>query len=110
MPEPDPAPCDDCERFDGTFSGTGAQALQPDGSYYFTSRSGTQEAWLIGPDGTDFDLSLYRWTGRNWSRVRTSFSATSEENIQYNGSSGYYVYLLKSYRGAGDYRFYLKRP
>ena len=109
-PPPPPAPCTDCEQFTGSLSGTGDYDNQPNGTYYY-SGSGTHRGWLQGPSGTDFDLYLYRWYGWwGWLPVASSTSASSTEEISYNGSSGYYYWRITSYSGSGSYTFWLQRP
>ncbi len=103
------APCTGCTEYTGFLSGTGDSDVQPNGTYYY-SASGTHEGWLEGPGGTDFDLSLYKWSGSRWSRVASSTSSSSSEHIKYTGSSGYYYFRISSYSGSGSYQFWLKRP
>lgn len=103
-------PCTDCELYTGTLSGSGDYDYHPNGTYYY-SGSGTHEGFLRGPSGADFDLYLYKyswWSG--WRQVARSTSATSDEDISYNGSSGYYLWRVYSYSGSGSYEFYLDRP
>ena len=103
------APCTGCEQYSGSLSGAGDSDAHPNGTYYF-SGAGTHQGWLEGPSGTDFDLELYRWNGRRWSRVARSISSTSSEQITYNGASGYYYWRILSYTGSGSYDFWLDRP
>ena len=102
------APCSDCEHYTGSLDYSGDYEYQPDGSYFYYA-GGTLEAWLEGPEGTDFDLYLLKWTGWRWRTVASSTSSTSSESIRYNASSGYYVFRVESYEGSGDYDFWLKR-
>jgi hypothetical protein len=74
------------------------------------SNAGTQEGWLEGPAGTDFDLYLYQWTETGWVLVAQSTSATSSEAISYPGPSGYYTWSVVSYSGSGSYDFWLQHP
>jgi hypothetical protein len=109
-PPPPSAPCTNCEDYTGSLSGSGDTDVQPNGNYYL-SGSGTHRGWLRGPSGTDFDLYLYRWSGRlGWRVVAQSTSPDSEEEITYNGSSGYYYWRIVSYSGSGSYTFWLDRP
>ena len=103
-------PCGSCEAYSGTLSGSGDDDYQPNGTYYYSSSSGTHEGYLEGPAGADFDLELYKWSGSRWSKVAESVSATSSEQISYNGSRGYYLWRVLSYSGSGSYDFYLQRP
>jgi serine protease len=104
------APCTSCELFSGNLSGTGDTDYQPNGSYYYSSVSGTHRGWLRGPASADFDLYLYRWNGFSWTIVARSESATSEEQIAYSGTPGYYRWRVHSYTGSGSYSFWLQRP
>ena len=104
------APCTGCEQYTGSLSGTGAVQYQPNGSYYYSSVSGTHRGWLRGPSGTDFDLRLQKWNGFSWSTVASSLSDSSEEQITYNGTAGYYRWRINSYSGSGSYTFWLQRP
>lgn len=106
---PDDDPCSNCEEYTGSLSGSGDYDWQPNGTYYF-SGSGTHRGWLSGPSSSDFDLYLYRWNGSSWSIVARSTSSNSEEEITYNGSSGYYTWRIHSYSGSGSYAFWLDRP
>ncbi len=103
------APCTDCTQYSGSLSGTGDADVQPDGNYYQSS-AGTHQGWLSGPSGADFDLELYRWNGSSWARVAQSIAPDSEEQISYNGTSGFYYWRILSYNGSGSYDFWLDRP
>src|SRR6056297_169651 len=103
------APCTGCESRSGSLSGTNDWDAQPDGNW-FQSSGGRFRAWLEGPSGADFDLKLMRWTGGGWSVVAQSISSTSSEEIDYQGSSGYYYWRVESYSGSGAYDFWLINP
>jgi serine protease len=104
------APCTACQEFTGFLSGTGDFDYQPNGTFYFSSVSGTQRGWLRGPTNADFDLYLQKWNGFFWSTVARSESVTSEEQIAYSGTSGYYRWRVNSFSGSGSYTFWLQRP
>lgn len=104
------APCTGCTQYNGSLSGTGSQQFQPNGTYYYSSSSGTHQGWLQGPAGTDFDLYLWKWNGSSWSTVASSLSSSSTEQISYSGTSGYYAWRIYSYSGSGSYSFWLKKP
>jgi aqualysin 1 len=109
-PDPDPAPCTNCEHYTGSLSGTGASQIQPNGSWYY-SGSGTHNGWLEGPSNADFDLYLQKWSSWwGWYTVASATTANSSEHISYNGSSGYYRWVVYSYSGSGSYDFWLQRP
>lgn len=103
------APCTNCTLYTGSLSGSNDSDVQPDGSYYYAG-SGTHNGWLVGPTGADFDLRLYRWSGWGWRQVASSTSASSEEQISYNGNAGYYYWRVESYSGSGSYELYLDTP
>jgi hypothetical protein len=104
------APCTSCQAFTGTLSGTGDFDYHPNGSWYFSSVSGVHRGWLRGPSGSDFDLYLQKWSGGRWVIVARSESTTSEEQIAYTGTSGYYRWRVYSFRSSGSYSFWLQRP
>ena len=104
------APCTNCQSFTGTLSGTGDSDFHPNGTWYFSSVAGVHRGWLRGPANADFDLYLQRWNGFAWVTVARSESVTSEEQIAYNGTQGYYRWRVLSYSGSGAYTFWLQRP
>lgn len=89
---------------------SGASVFEPGGDYYHSSSSGRHKGILAGPSGADFDLYLQKWNGSSWSNVAQSITSTANEQINYNGTSGYYVWKLTSYSGSGSYTFCLKHP
>jgi hypothetical protein len=103
-------PCTGCEEYVGVLSGTGDLDYYPNGTYYYSSVSGAHRGWLKGPSNTDFDLYLQRWNGFWWATVAQSESATSEEQIAYSGTPGYFRWRVYSYSGSGAYTFWLQRP
>lgn len=103
------APCPGT-LYTGTLSGTGVSQYQPNGTYYYSSISGTHSGCLIGPTTADFDLYLQKWNGSAWVNVASSLSSTSNENISYSGTAGYYIWKIYSYSGSGSYSFYLVKP
>ena len=104
------APCTECQSFTGTLSGTGDSDNHPNGTWYFSSVAGVHRGWLRGPANADFDLYLQRWNGFGWVTVALSESVTSEEQIAYNGTLGYYRWRVLSYSGSGAYTLWLQRP
>jgi subtilisin family serine protease len=106
-----PAACTGGTQYTGSLSGTGASSYQPNGTYYFSSVSGTHKGCLVGPtSGADFDLYLLKWNGSTWVTVASSTSATSSETISYSGTSGYYEWQVYSYSGSGSYNFWTLHP
>lgn len=96
--------------YSGSLSGTGSYQFQPNGSYFYSSRSGTHQGCLSGPSNADFDLYLQRWNGYSWSTVASSTGSTSSESLSYNGSTGYYRYVVYSYSGSGSYTLGIRVP
>jgi hypothetical protein len=99
------APCSNCDLYTGSLSGSGDYEYEPNGNYY--SGSGDENGYLRGPSNADFDLYLYKWNGAGWSQVASSTSTDSNEDINYDGSSGYYYWEVYSYSGSGSFDFYL---
>jgi streptogrisin C len=109
-PPPPPDGCDDYEfTYSGSLSGTGDYDIQPNGSYFYWPTSGTHAGCLDGPGSADFDLYLQRWSG-GWVTVASSTSPDSEEELTYNGSPGYYRYVVYSYSGSGSYTLGIDVP
>ncbi|MEM7480877.1 MAG: hypothetical protein AAF481_06860, partial [Acidobacteriota bacterium] len=102
-------PCPGCDHYNGSLKNSGDYDLHPDGTYYYAN-AGTHRGVLEGPAGSDFELELYRWNGNGWSRVDGSWESGSSEEINYNGSSGYYIWMIESYSGGGSYDFWLDSP
>jgi bacillolysin len=97
--------------YSGSLSGTGASAIQPNGTYYQTTVTGTNSGKLTGPaSGADFDLYLYKWNGSAWAQVGASESSTANENISYSGTAGYYEFKVLSYSGSGSYTLCINHP
>jgi serine protease len=103
-------PCTNCTEYTGSLSGPGDSDYHPNGTYYYSGVSGTHRGWLKGPLNADFDLYLQKWNGLYWATVARSESATSEEQIAYSGTAGYYRWRVYSYSGSGSYTFWLQRP
>ncbi|MDX6269370.1 MAG: aqualysin 1, partial [Acidobacteriota bacterium] len=105
------APCTSCTLYTGSLSGTGDFNYHPNGTYYYSSVSGTHRGWLRGPtSGADFDLYLQKWNGSAWVIVARGETATSSEDVVYNGTAGYYQWQIYSYSGSGSYNFWKQNP
>lgn len=102
----DGAPCSNCSKYTGSLSGPGDDEFEPEGTYY--AGSGTEVGYLRGPSDADFDLYLYKWNGFGWSQVASSTTTDANEDISYNGSSGYFYWEVYSYSGSGSFEFYLE--
>jgi subtilisin family serine protease len=110
-PDPDPEPaCSYAESYPGSLSGSGDYDYAPDGNYFYSASSGYHRGCLIGPDGTDFDLYLWKWNGSYWQTVARGITSSSVEDVSYYGSAGYYVWRIESYSGSGSYSFTMARP
>ncbi|HEY0005341.1 MAG TPA: S8 family peptidase [Pyrinomonadaceae bacterium] len=105
------APCTGCTLYTGSLTGTGSYQYQPNGTYYYSSVSGVHKGWLRGPaSGADFDLYLQKWNGSTWVIVARGESATSNEDVSYTGTAGYYMWQVYSYSGSGSYNLWLQHP
>lgn len=102
-PPAPPANCANASKsFTGSLAAAGARQIQPNGRY-FRASSGRQSACLDGPDGANFDLFLQRWNGRTWRTVARATSASADEQLTFNGRSGFYRYRVVSESGSGAY-------
>ena len=75
-----PNPPTGCTGYEFTATGSlssGGSAYQPNGSYYYSSASGTHRGCLDGPTGTDFDLYLQKWNGSRLGRRGTGHHAAA---------------------------------
>jgi streptogrisin C len=108
-----PPPPTGCTGYEATVTGSlssGASAYQPNGSYYYSSLSGTHRACLDGPTGTDFDLYLQKYSGSAWVTVAEGTSPAADETVSYNGTAGYYRYRVHAYSGSGSYALAYTNP
>jgi streptogrisin C len=102
-----------CAAPQNTYNGTlasGAQAIQPNNSYYETTASGTHTGCLTGPVGTDYDLTLQKWNGSTWTQVAAGTTPAANETINYNGTAGRYRYVVLAYSGSGSYTLGVSKP
>jgi len=100
-----------CTTYSGSLSGTGASAIQPNGTYYQTTVTGSHTGKLTGPSGVDFDLYLQKWNGSAWANVASGTGSTATENVTYsNGTAGYYQWKVVSYTGSGSYTLCISHP
>ena len=107
---PAPAGCGLAQSYSGSLSGTGASAIQPNGTYYRSTTSGTHRGCLRGPSTANFDLYLDKYVSSRWTQVAKAASSTSNEEIAYSGTSGYYRWRIVSSNGSGAYTFELTKP
>jgi len=109
----DPDPPTGCAGYEFTVSGSlssGGSAYQPNGSYYYSSASGTHRACLDGPSGTDYDLYLQKYSGSSWVTVAQGTSPGEDETVSYSGTAGYYRYRVHAYSGSGGYSLGYSNP
>jgi streptogrisin C len=102
-----------CTGLEFTVTGSlssGGNAYQPNGSYYYSSASGTHRGCLDGPTGTDFDLYLQKWNGSAWAAVAQGATEAADENVTYNGTAGYYRWRVHAYSGSGSYTLGYANP
>ncbi|GAA0917182.1 hypothetical protein GCM10009558_102830 [Virgisporangium aurantiacum] len=98
--EPAPANCAGHEAsVNGNLPGTGARQV----TSFFRANAGTHTACLAGPAGTDFDVALQRFNGRNWQTVQDANNATSSDTLTFTGPAGAYRYQIRSQSGGGAY-------
>ncbi|MCA9939018.1 MAG: S8 family peptidase [Anaerolineales bacterium] len=97
--------CQGSPDFTGTLTGTG------DVDYgWYSAGSGAQELCMEGT-GPDFDLYLLkRGAFGGWSMVASSTGPTSSEAITYSGTSGYYLWYIRSYNGSGSWQLWVSYP
>ena len=111
-PPPPPPPPTGCAAypsvFTATLTGTGDSDIQPNGTYFY-SAAGTHKGCLDGPNGVNFNLRLFRWSG-SWVQVAAGTTASPDELVTYQGSAGYYYWKVVSQSGRGSYTFGMQRP
>jgi Zn-dependent metalloprotease len=97
-----------CTSVSSSLSGTGAQYLS---AQYTSSVSGAHTGKLTGPaSGADFDLYLQKLSGTTWTQVAAGESATANENVTYNGTSGTYRWRVYAYSGSGSFTLCTTHP
>lgn len=109
-PTPTPGVCSTyATKHTGTLN-QGATAIQPNGTWYQSTTSGTHAGCVDGPDGTDFDLHLQKWNGSAWTTVAKAETDKADETLSYSGTAGYYQYKVVAYAGSGGYTFGMNKP
>ena len=113
LQEPGAGPCPECEQTSGTLTGSNDNDYSPS-SGGFSSNGGQFYGLLEGPANADFDLILEKYSRglffSSWSSVASGETASSSEEVTYNGTSGTYRWRVKSYSGSGDYTLYTDNP
>ncbi|MGW5051363.1 S8 family peptidase [Actinokineospora sp. NPDC004072] len=107
-PEPEPGNCSE-ETFTGSLR-AGASAYQPNNTYYQSTTSGVHRGCLTGPAGADFDLYLQKWNGAGWTTVASGATPQANEEVEYNGTPGYYTWRIHAYSGSGNYTLKTDKP
>ncbi|WP_229786584.1 S1 family peptidase [Actinokineospora fastidiosa] len=107
-PDPEPGNCSE-ETFTGSLN-AGGSVYQPNGSYYYSSASGTHRGCLAGPSGADYDLYLQKWNGSTWANVQSGTTPAASEEVEYNGTAGYYRWRVHAYSGSGSYTLKTDKP
>lgn len=103
----------ECTGYKRSYSGNldaGVAVAEPGGDSVRVNRRGTQSACVSGPTGSDFDLYVQRWNGREWVTVAQSTSPGSTESLTYRGASGYYRYVVHAWSGSGAYSMGVSLP
>jgi serine protease len=103
------SPCSNCDFYAGSLDKKGHKHYLPEVNGY-NSSSGRQQFWLRGPEGSDFDIYLYKKENNKWRVVSQSLSLSSNESIDYHGSDGVYRLEVLSYKGRGVYKLWGKTP
>jgi hypothetical protein len=105
----EPPSCQGCATYQGTLTGSGDSEVEPDGNYY-QAVAGQHIGELDGPNGVDFDLELHKWVTNKWVKVAQSVSNGPDEEVAYNGTAGYYAWIVRSYSGSGSYSLAIDPP
>ncbi len=106
-----PSTCTGGTLYTGSVGFAGDYDLHPNGSYYYSSVSGSHKGCLAGPtSGADLDLYLQKWNGSSWVIVARGETATSNETVTYSGTAGYYRWQVYAYSGSGSYNLWIVHP
>jgi vibriolysin len=97
-----------CTSVSGSLSGTGVSFFT---TSYTVSVSGVHTGVLTGPaSGADFDLYLQKLSGTTWVAVAAGESASANENVSFNGTSGSYRWRVFSFSGSGSFTLCTTHP
>lgn len=78
-------------------------------AYYSSPTNGLHQAWLTGPAGSEFDLTLMKYVtpkgmiGGMWIGVAGSDNPGSCETVTYSGTPATYYWRVRSKSGGGNY-------
>lgn len=103
-------PCDTCDYHYTGYLNAGDSVVIPS-TYFYVDSYGYLDGWLNGdnPDA-NFDLYLYRWSGSSWMYAGSRTSNDSEEHLRRFASPGYYVWVVMSDSGSGNYELWVDVP
>jgi len=109
------APCTNsaflpCSDYTNYLTGTGDSDVQPCNGSFTLGGSGTIRGWSVGPQLSDFDLYLDKWSGSSWIQVASAATVSNSDSITYSGTAGTYRFRVVSYNGPGTYHFWYQRP
>jgi subtilisin family serine protease len=99
----------------GRLSGTGAEQVQPWGSYYFATATGNHIAYARATSGSTLALYLDRWNGASWVQVAANTAAGSSKVLNYTNTvpSAYFRWRVANPSTTvltTDYDLVLRRP
>lgn len=110
-PKPEYCSGSGCITYSGSLSIQGQCGTT---NYFYNSVNGYTKGHLEGPEinfnAIDFDLYLQKWNNSAWQNVALSTRYASVDDIDYNGTAGYYRWRVCSYSGTGSLMLYTKRP
>ncbi|MCH2534917.1 MAG: PPC domain-containing protein, partial [Bdellovibrionales bacterium] len=73
--------------------------------HQYNALSGLQKLTLEGPESADFDLSFYKKDNAGgWELLERSQGYTSQEEIEYQGTAGEYMAVVRAFSGQGEYK------
>ena len=107
-PSPNPGPIG--TPYTGILYGPTQSVVVPNGTYYYSKVNGVHSGYLVGPLTSEFYLYLFKWNGFSWSNVATGSNATNIQTISYNGTPGYYAWLIYDNIGSGSFTVYINTP
>jgi trypsin len=80
---------------------SGANNFQPNTGFSYAG--GGLRAKLMGPQSSNFNLSLQKKDGNTWQTVASSNGPSSSETVQYTAASGTYRWRVSSVNGSGAF-------
>jgi streptogrisin C len=103
-------PADNCTggRLHGAVR-SGEVRVEPNGRFV-RAGAGRHTACLTGPSGANFDLILQQWNGRSWQSVASAATPSASEQLTFDGTAGFYRYLVRSVSGSGRFLLTVNVP